>query len=229
METKQVATGLGIVWLRKGWTLFRKEPALWVLLTCMWVAVMGVLLIIPLIGATIMWILGPAIYAGFIFCASELDHSRELRAEHLFRGLMNSEKRMGFITLGCISFAIFLMSTTITRAAFVVPWIPEEAFYLVVIDFLLRALLFALLGLLMFITLTYSGPSIMFRGTEPFEALMNSAGACLKNWRPLLIFIGVSLGLMVLAALPFGLGFLVLIPVLFCALYYSYKDVYGMP
>jgi uncharacterized membrane protein len=41
------------------------------------------------------------------------------------------------------------------------------------------------------------------------------------------LFGAVWLGLSILAAIPIGLGFLVLLPVTICALYCSYRDIYG--
>jgi uncharacterized membrane protein len=44
---------------------------------------------------------------------------------------------------------------------------------------------------------------------------------------PLLVFGLVYLVLAVVAAIPFGLGFLILFPVTICALYASYREVFG--
>jgi hypothetical protein len=229
METKQVAAGLGVGWFKQGWSLFRKDPTLWILLTLIWVAVTTLIFIIPFVGRAIGWVVGPAFYSGFIYSASELDQGRELRAEYLFRGLTDPDKRTPFIILGAITFVFYIFIRVIGATFFMMPGIEPGAPVGAedILGIFLRMLISVLLSLMMFVTLTYSGPSIMFRGTEPLEAVMDSAGACLKNWRPLLVFIGLYWLLAILAAIPFGLGFFVLIPVTFCALYYSFKDIYG--
>ena len=50
--------------------------------------------------------------------------------------------------------------------------------------------------------------------------------ACLKNIVPFLLYGIVFFFLFVLAAIPLGLGFLVVIPVLIASIYTSYRDVF---
>ncbi len=48
----------------------------------------------------------------------------------------------------------------------------------------------------------------------------------MKNWLVMMVFGLIVLVLSFFAALPMGLGFLVLMPVLFGALYAAYKDIF---
>ena len=60
----------------------------------------------------------------------------------------------------------------------------------------------------------------------PVEALKASFNACLKNTLPFLVYGLVVMVLLFFAALPVGLGFLVLIPVLSGSVYVSYRDIF---
>jgi uncharacterized membrane protein len=60
----------------------------------------------------------------------------------------------------------------------------------------------------------------------PVAALKASFSANLKNWLVMLVFGLIVLVLCFFATLPMGLGFLVLMPVLYGALYASYKDIF---
>jgi uncharacterized membrane protein len=77
------------------------------------------------------------------------------------------------------------------------------------------------------IALLYACPLVMFAGVRTATALKGNLEAFRKNPLPLLLFGAIWLGLSILAAIPIGLGFLVLLPVTICALYCSYRDIYG--
>ena len=57
--------------------------------------------------------------------------------------------------------------------------------------------------------------------------MRQSFAACLRNILPFLLYGVIALVLSIIAAIPFGLGYLVLIPVLTCSLYAGYKDVFA--
>jgi uncharacterized membrane protein len=50
--------------------------------------------------------------------------------------------------------------------------------------------------------------------------------ACLKNIVPFLIYGVIAVVLCLIAAIPFGLGFLVVGPVLFASIYTGYRDIF---
>jgi uncharacterized membrane protein len=61
---------------------------------------------------------------------------------------------------------------------------------------------------------------------EPLPAMLESFSASLANTLPFLIYGIFGLVLLVLAAIPLGLGFLVAIPVLAGSFYASYVDIF---
>jgi uncharacterized membrane protein len=48
----------------------------------------------------------------------------------------------------------------------------------------------------------------------------------LKNWLPFTVYSLAGFGLSIVAMIPFGLGLLVLVPVITASLYTGYKDVF---
>jgi len=58
-------------------------------------------------------------------------------------------------------------------------------------------------------------------------AIKQSFGACLKNIVPFLIYGVVAFVLSIVATIPFGLGWLVLGPVLAASVYTAYQDIFG--
>ena len=67
---------------------------------------------------------------------------------------------------------------------------------------------------------------VFFNNMQPVEALKASFEACMKNVLAFLVYGLIVLVLAFFAALPVGLGFLVLIPVLAGSVYAAYRDVF---
>lgn len=72
----------------------------------------------------------------------------------------------------------------------------------------------------------FATPLVLFNNMAPFNAMHASFFACLKNIVPFLLYGVISLVLAIIAAIPFGLGFLVLIPVIIGSVYAGYRDVF---
>jgi uncharacterized membrane protein len=60
-------------------------------------------------------------------------------------------------------------------------------------------------------------------------AMKESFVANLRNIPPFLVYGLIGLGLGFVAAIPFLLGWLVLVPVFAASVYASYKDIFGEP
>ena len=90
----------------------------------------------------------------------------------------------------------------------------------------LAGLLTLLLGAPLLMAVWFAPALVYFNGLQPVAALKASFDACLKNWLVATIFGLITLVLCFFAALPMGLGFLVLLPVLYGALYASYRDIF---
>ena len=97
-------------------------------------------------------------------------------------------------------------------------------------------MIFGGLMLSLLLSLALSVPAVMaiwfapalvfFNNMQPVEALKASFEACMKNVLAFLVYGLIVLVLAFFAALPVGLGFLVLIPVLAGSVYAAYRDVF---
>ena len=92
---------------------------------------------------------------------------------------------------------------------------------------LIALLIIAVIGVLIATALFYGTPLVMLAGQNAWPAAQDSVAACWINVLPLLVFGLVYMVLAVVAAIPFGLGFLVLGPVTVCAVYASYREIFG--
>jgi len=66
----------------------------------------------------------------------------------------------------------------------------------------------------------------VFRNMPPVDALKASITASLKNIMPFLVYGLIYIVAAIVASIPFGLGWVVLVPVLLLTAYVSYKDVF---
>ncbi len=220
-------------WYREGWSLFSKNRVSWVLFTALWGLWALVLWQIPLIGRIAWWIINPALYAGFVYGAAQLRQGRALELEHLVRGLSDGRKRTHLLTLGVITLAGYAFLSIVTSVGESLGVEPLSAggegvgSLAIAINVSLEVALFALILVLVAMALFYSCPAIMLEDErESFESMMLSFETCIDHWRPFAAFVAVFLGLSLVALLPLGLGFLVLIPVTGCAAYVSYDSLY---
>lgn len=90
---------------------------------------------------------------------------------------------------------------------------------------LVELMLWAVILMAMF----YAIPLVMLSRQDAWPAVQDSIAACWMNMLPLLVFGLIGLVLAVIAAIPFGLGFLILWPVMSCAVYASYREVFAEP
>ena len=103
---------------------------------------------------------------------------------------------------------------------------PDMAAPAAALTVILAVLIIFALMLPVMMAIWFAPALVLFHGKGALEAMQASFFGCLKNIVPFLVYSVVMLVLGVLAAIPFGLGWLVLGPVLAASIYTSYKDIY---
>ncbi len=220
MEAKKVEVDRGWGWMVDGWTLFKKNPGVWVLMILIYGVVMVLLSFVPLLGPLASALLGTMLTGGLIYGASKLDGGEKLEIMQLFQAFQDSTRTGPMLTLGGIALVTNLLMAIVSKGLVASSLMQFGA------TTLLGILLLLLMAAVLTAMLFYAVPLVMLKNIEPFEAIKISVMGGLRNWLPLLVF-GLICGvLMVLAAIPMGLGLLILGPVTAGAWYQSYKDLY---
>lgn len=208
-DGRSVAAGNGVNWISGGWELFKKAPGVWIGLTIVYIVVMMVLGMIPLVNLALS-LLAPVFIGGIMLGCKALDDGEDLSVGHLFAGFSNNFGNLilvgviylvGFIAIGLIVGVI---------AAVGVGAAAMGGGKVALIPMLLAALIALLL----------------FHELAPFVAMKASFFACIKNFLPFLLYGLVVLVLAIVATIPLGLGWLVLIPVLMASMYTGYRDMF---
>lgn len=222
-------------WYKAGWRLFLINPSTWILYTFLWVLLAIFLWQIPILGRVAWWMINPALYAGFLYQAAEMEQGRPLAVNRFFIGLTDKTTRLPLLTLGIITLAAYVFLNVVTMVdpslySTIESLLRADAssgIVAIVINLFVRCVLSFMILALATMALLYSCPAIMFAGSDGFDAMMNSFETCARHWRAFVAFMGIFIGLAIAAMIPMGLGLLVLMPVTFCAAYASFQTLCG--
>ena len=243
MEARVVAAGRGWQWLVEGFGLFRKSPAMWIVLIIALALLWVVSLLIPVLGPLLFNLLSPLLFAGLMIGCRALENGEPLNVTHLLAGF--KQQAAPLVTVG----GVYLVGTVIVVGIVMViaggsmpPLVlPKpgtdietlrEAARSMALAFAIGAAVY--LPLLMLIW--FAPLLVVFNGLAPVIAMKLSFVACVRNTLPFLVYGAAIVLLWLVLSLPAVLGaiggLLVIallvasIPVLICSIYTSYKDIF---
>ena len=226
---RSVEAGQGWAWIASGFGLFRKRAAAWIGIAVVLFVILVVLNLIPFIGAVANMLLMQVFLGGLLLGCRSLEDDGEFGVGQLFAGFSNQTGRL--IVLGVLTMvgwiAIMIVMFLVLGRSMVGLMSGDPAAIAAAGPGLAIGALVALgLSVPLYMALWFAGCLVVFEDVQPVQAMGQSFRACLKNIVPFLLYSIVFLLLFVLAAIPFGLGFLVLIPVLIASVYTAYRDVF---
>ena len=237
-----VAAGRGLDWWTGGWRLFRASPWIWIAIVVLLVAIMAGLSLIPFLGQIASTLLYPVLGAGVLVGARALDRGGELTVGHLFACFNDKALPLvivallyfgGWFVIWAIAIALLVGVAGVGAVAALLAGDPTDAGLEMLgalgAGTLIVVLLAALLSVPLIMAYWFAPALVLFRGDEPFAAMKTSFTACLRNMPPFLVYGVLGLLFAIAASIPFGLGWLVLLPVYAASMYVSYKDIFGEP
>jgi uncharacterized membrane protein len=199
--------GRTFAWWGAGWGAFTAFPAVWLgLAVAYFLAHLG-LNLIPFAGPLLSGLLGPALTAGLLQAARMAHTGHSPALGHLFAGFTAPLRRRRLLALGAVSLAASLLLPALFLQMADRPIgaeAPPPA---------LGAVLLLLVGAVITLALWFSPPLVMLTERTAWQALRDSLRAFLASPGAILVFGATLFVLAVVAAIPFGLGFLVLAPV----------------
>ncbi|MGH8633065.1 MAG: BPSS1780 family membrane protein [Burkholderiales bacterium] len=231
MGGRAVGAGQGWTWIADGFSLFKKAPGMWIALIVILFVILLVLAFIPLLGAVATFLLMPLFAGGLILGCRALQGGGELELGHLFAGF--KEHTGNLIVLGALAIGagiiVMLPVILIVGAGAILAVMRGDAAGAVAMggSFLLASLVAMALSIPIYMALWFAPALVVVRGLAPVAAIKESFLGCLKNIIPFLVYGIVMLVLGVVAAIPLGLGWLVLGPVAIASVYVAYRDIYG--
>lgn len=228
--SRRVEPGSAFDWLRQGWAIFIANPAIWIAMMVLLLVIYLGLAIVPLVGHLAAHLLTPVLAAGLLLACQKTARDQPIAIGDLFAGFQRNSS--GLLTLGVLYLGALLLLLLILFLLVgggigggLLLGNPLGA-GIALGGLLLAGLFWLLLSLPLMMAIWFAPALVLFNDMPPIAALHASFQCCLRN---VLVFLVYGLLVMVLcffAALPVGLGFLVLGPVLAGSAYASYRDTF---
>lgn len=234
MRARAFPAEYGFRWITEGFALFKKNPIIWVALTLILFCIGLALSAIGVVGQLLFYLLSPVFLAGLIEgcrALSRSNESGELEIAHLFAGFRKNP--VPLVTLGgiyAIGQVLIMGAMLLTGGGEMYSLLAadvEEIEAERVMDALLLPLLVGLaLSVPLMMALWFAPILVYLDEQSPLNSIAASFYACVANIVPFLFYGAIVLVLAIVAAIPFMLGFLVLIPVIVTSVYQSYLDIF---
>ena len=232
-EARAVGAGRGWDWIVEAFALFRLQPGMWILMVVILGVLFALMSMIPVLGSLASALLLPIFGAGLMLGCRALDREGTLEMSHLFAGF--KEKTGNLVMIG-----VFNLVGWAVMAIAVIAVVGGGVFMgamrggsigagMSIVSVLIAGLLVAALSVPLYMATWFAPALVVLHDVAPMDALKASFFACLRNWIPFTVYSVVLLVLGLLAAIPLGLGYLVLLPVLAASIYTAYRDLFRAP
>jgi hypothetical protein len=238
IEARTVDAGRGVAWWTEAWALFMRSALLWVVLAVILVVAFTLIGMVPLLGSLATALLTPVFFASWLVAARKVEGGGTLELGDLFT-CFQGERLKPLMVLGALFAAATLVALLVAGllgagAMFGLSGTMRGGMHqgaggmmAAMGAGLLGLLVFLLFGLIATAALWFAPALVVFRNVAPVEAVMASLRAVFKNVLPFLVYGVIQFVLAIVASIPFGLGWLVLLPVMLLTAYVSYRDVFG--
>jgi hypothetical protein len=228
-RVNEVPAGRGLAWLGEAFELFRRAPMTWIAMCSGWIVIWFALLILPFLGPVLANLLQPVFFGSFAIAAYKQSAGEPLTMADLFSGFRRNVRAL--INIGFLMMLAQLASAFLMRALGLPTWPDDESFEVVAYVEQLRPHLWILAAgfLLMALAsgaLWFAPQLIVFHGMSTSHAIRWSVYAALSNLGALSLYGAVLTLALVFAWLPFGLGLLVMVPILVISTYTGYRDIF---
>lgn len=231
---RSVEAGRALAWWTEAWPLFTRAALMGIVLLLALLVIYVGIGWIPVLGGLAASLATPVFAGSLMLAARKVDGGGALEIGDLVAGFRD---RLGpLLVLGAllllVSIALGAIAALLGFGAFlgaVAGGVAERP------GAVLAALATGLLALAVVLALLvpvamafwFAPALVALRDVAPVQALKSSFSACLKNILPLLVYGVLYLVAATVASIPFGLGWILLLPLLVLTVYTSFRDIYG--
>ena len=230
LKVAEVSATRGAAWLAEAFGLFRRRPATWIGLCAGWIVITLGLILIPIIGGVLANFLQPAFFASFAIAAVRQGAGEPVVVGDLFRGFRSNLRAL--VNLG----AILLVAEIAIFALMALLGLPmagtgDKPFTVNEYVETLKGKEWILaLGFLLTVSvkgaLWFAPPLIALHDMTVTHAMRWSVYAALANLGAMLVYGVLLFAIFFLALIPWGLGLLVVIPMMVISTYMGYREVF---
>ena len=171
----------------------------------------------------------PVFGAGFMRACHVLNDGGEIGVEQLFYGFKNKTSNLMVIgVFACLPLAVVIVGMLMAGGAgiFAALFSGTAALATLGVSVALAMLAGLVVSVPVYMALWFAPPLALFDGLAPGAALRASFSACLKNVIAFTLYAIILLVLFMVAAIPFGLGLIVVVPVALISVYTAYREIF---
>lgn len=220
---RHVDANRAVEWITSGFNLFMKRPGELIIAGLVLFAINLVLAFVPVIGGGLATMAG-VVAAGVMMRACQaIEQGQDPIAAGKQVAGNTSLLVVGLIAVGfgiAIALLAGLMVAMVVGVAFIST---AAAAGLGVVAWMVTMLL----SIPLLMALWLAPGLVVMKNTQPVEAIRLSFLASLKNLLAFFVFYIIAAIMSALGAMLMGLGLIVVFPVLLCAGYMAYKDIFG--
>jgi hypothetical protein len=225
---RAVAADQGWHWLVEGMNYFKKAPSTWLGIVAVGLAIVVLSSLIPFGDSLLSFSLHFWI-AGLMLGSKALHDGKTLTISHLFKGFQQA-----FMPLLALSAIIAVLNFAIVALVLgselnQLQSIKAGALSFSEVDLVgvLFKFCIALLFLAPVFMLSWFAPALIVLHKVPvFKAMTLSFKACAINILPFTVYSLLAMLMIIVALIPFALGLLIALPVVYAAMFVSYKDIF---
>lgn len=239
-EPRILPAGQGAAWWSEGWQVFMAAPGMWIAVIVVFVLVMVAMAFVPVVGSIAESVLAPVFGGGIALGCHALAKGRPLTIGHLFEGFQGGRFMplfiVGLVYLGAMFvlwIAVVAVVLGVAGGAGLFAALSSDASQM-------GAALFSSIGLVALVVVPvalvavaalsmaywFAPPLIVLNGEEPIAAMKKSFRACWQNMGATLVYGLIWIGLAIVASIPFGLGWILLAPVMAGSWYASWRETF---
>ena len=230
-QVTELRPSRGGAWLAVAFNLFRQKPLAWIGLCTAWLLITLLLLQVPLLGPAVANFLQPAFFASFAIAAF-----RQVAGEPVLMGDLFSGFRRGLRALVLLGAILLVAEILVLIPMWVLlgmpPLSPDESPERITEFFeSLKGkewILFLGFGMSALVkgAFWFAPPLIAFHDMQTAQAMRWSAYAAISNIGAMVVYGILLVMFMIAAIIPWGLGLLVVIPVMVISTFIGYREVF---
>jgi uncharacterized membrane protein len=218
-------------WLIEGWVIFKSKPLSWIGMMLFFVIFNGLSINIPF-GKYIVALIAPCLIGGIYLALDSHNRGNSIGFKYIFGVFKEQILFKQCLIIGAIGMAVMVINTLIYK-------MPGSDYMLtsysgnrgsssfLVNHFSLGNFLTGIVTLCWSLAVLFGVPLVVIKKMQAIDALKLSVIAILVNILPLMVLYFSFFVLIFIAIIPFGLGLIIVIPVIFCTLYCVFNTLFS--
>jgi uncharacterized membrane protein len=240
VEIQKVSASHGWLWIQHGYRLIMRSPLQAFSLAMTFALGLFVAMLIPVAGVLFAVLLMPVMMAGYMRACRALEFNEPVFPRYSFAGFQSRTAQLvavgGILLAGMMAVSMVVAGMGGEALNAILSVYKDNQDPTALIDAILAPesglhmtmLVGFILFFLLMLALQFAPMLVFFDGATPREALAMSLVASFKNIVPFSVYsLIMQLIAFAVSVIPFGLGWIILVPIGLTSMYVAYRDIFS--